>query len=57
MAKDIGVKKGLFTFYYKADENKLLMEILPEQLDKMFLFAGTLEQAVGERGRYHASPR
>ena len=52
--KDMEVKKGIFTFYYKADENKLLMEILPEQLDKIFLFAGTLEQATGERGLYAA---
>ena len=50
--KDMEVKQGLFTFYYKADENKLLLEILPSQLDKMFLFAGTTEQAVGERGLY-----
>jgi len=52
VVKDMEVKKGLFTFYYKADENKLLMEILPEQLDKIFLFAGTLEQGIGERGLY-----
>ncbi len=52
--KDMEVKKGLFTFYYKADENKVLMEILPDQLDKIFLFAGTLEQATGERGLYAA---
>jgi len=50
--KDMEVKQGLFTFYYKADENKLLLEILPSQLDKVFLFAGTTEQAVGERGLY-----
>ncbi len=54
VVKDMEVKKGLFTFYFKADENKLLMEILPEQLDKVFLFAGTLEQATGERGLYAA---
>src|SRR5713226_6741726 len=52
VVKDMEVKKGLFTFYYKADENKLLMELLPDQLDKVFLFAGTTEQAVGERGLY-----
>jgi len=52
--KDTEVKKGLFTFYYKADENKLLMEIPPDQLDKTFLFAGTLEQGTGERGLYAA---
>lgn len=50
--KDMEVKQGLFTFYYKADENKLLMEILPSQLDKTFLFSGTAERAVGERGLY-----
>ena len=50
--KDFDVKQGLFTFYYKADENKLLLEILPSQLDKVFMFAGTTEQAVGERGFY-----
>jgi hypothetical protein len=54
VVKDMEVKKGLFTFYYKADENKLLMEILPEQLEKIFLFAGTLENATGERGVYAA---
>ena len=52
VVKEMEVKKGLFTFYYKADENKLLMELLPDQLDKVFLFAGTTEQAVGERGLY-----
>ncbi len=54
VVKEMEVKKGLFTFYYKADENKLLIEIQPEQLDKIFLFAGTLEQATGERGLYAA---
>jgi len=54
VVKDMEVKKGLFTFYYKADENKLLLEILPDQLDKIFLFAGTIEQATGERGLYAA---
>ncbi len=54
VVKDMEVKKGLFTFYYKADENKLLMELPPDQLDKIFLFAGTLEHATGERGLYAA---
>src|SRR3989442_749672 len=52
VVKEMELKKGLFTFYYKADENKLLMELSPDQLDKVFLFAGTTEQAVGERGLY-----
>jgi hypothetical protein len=52
--KDMEVRSGLFTFYRKADENKILMEIRPDQLDKTFIFAGTLEQATGERGLYAA---
>jgi len=54
VVKDMEAKKGLFTYYYKADENKLLMELLPDQLEKIFLFAGTTEQATGERGVYAA---
>ena len=54
VVKDMEVKKGLFTFYYKADENKLLMEILPDQLDRIFLFGGTVETGTGERGLYAA---
>ena len=52
VVKDMEVKRGLFTFYRKADENKVLMEILPQQLDKTFLFAGTIDQGTGERGLY-----
>lgn len=52
VVKDMEVVKGLFTIYRKADENKILLEILPEQLDKMFLFAASVDQSVGERGLY-----
>ncbi len=52
VVKDMEVSKGLFTFYYKADENKLLMEIQPEQLDKPFLGAFTFDNGTGERGFY-----
>jgi len=52
VVKDMEVIKGLFTFYRKADDNKILMEILPDQLDKMLLFAASIDQAVGERGLY-----
>jgi uncharacterized protein DUF4953/uncharacterized protein DUF5117/uncharacterized protein DUF5118 len=54
VVKDMTVTKGLFTFYRRAEDNKVLMEILPAQLDKTFLFSGTLDQAVGERGFYGA---
>ncbi|HYA98103.1 MAG TPA: zinc-dependent metalloprotease [Methylomirabilota bacterium] len=52
VVKDYEVRQGLFTFYYKADENKLLLEILPGQFDKIYQFSGTTERAVGERGLY-----
>jgi uncharacterized protein DUF4953/uncharacterized protein DUF5117/uncharacterized protein DUF5118 len=54
VVKDMTVTKGLFTFYRRADDNKVLMEILPAQLEKTFLFSGTLDQGVGERGFYGA---
>jgi len=44
VVKDMTVTKGLFTFYRRADDNKVLMEILPAQLEKTFLFSGTLRQ-------------
>ena len=52
VVKDMEVSKGLFTFYYKADENKLLMEIPPDQFDKIFIFAATVDRTAGERGLY-----
>ncbi len=54
VVKDMDVTKGIFTFYHRADDNKLLMEITPDQLDKTYLFAATLDQGVGERGIYGA---
>ncbi|PYM12420.1 MAG: hypothetical protein DME18_11480 [Verrucomicrobia bacterium] len=54
VVKDMEVLKGLFTFYRKAEDNRILMEIVPEQLDKMFLFAATVDRSVGERGLYAA---
>src|SRR6266404_4701584 len=54
VVKDMEVLKGLFTFYRKAEDNRILMELLPEQLDRTFLFAATVDQSVGERGLYAA---
>src|SRR3989304_2182960 len=39
VVKDLEVVKGFFTFYCKPDENKVLMEVLPSQMDSLFLFA------------------
>jgi hypothetical protein len=52
VVKDMEVIEGLFTFYYKADDNKYLIELRPEQVGPMFLFSMTADRAVGERGLY-----
>src|SRR5207247_11457041 len=52
VVKDMDVVKGLFTFYRKPEENKTLMEIAPDQIDKTFLFATSVDQSLGERGFY-----
>jgi hypothetical protein len=52
LVKDMDVHKGVFTFYRKAEENKIYLEITPEQFERTFLFAGSIEQSVGERGLY-----
>jgi hypothetical protein len=52
VVKDMEVIKGLFTFYRKAEENKIYIEIQTNQFDRTFLFAGSIDQSVGERGLY-----
>lgn len=52
VVKGMEVIKGLFTFYRKAEDNRVLMEILPEQMDRNFLFSISIDQSVGERGLY-----
>src|SRR5688572_33000219 len=45
--KDMEVIKGVFTFYRKADENKIYLEITPEQFEQTFLFRSE-ERRVGK---------
>ena len=52
VVKDMEEVKGLFTFYRKPAESKVLMEILPSQMDTDFLFAATTDQSLGENGFY-----
>jgi len=52
VVKDMEKIEGLFTFYRKADEDKVLIEILPDQLDKDFIYSSKMEQGTGERGLY-----
>ncbi len=43
-------KKGYFTVWQK--DEKVWIEILPEQLDKPFFFSSNITNSVGERGLY-----
>src|SRR5258706_9717638 len=52
IVKNMDVIKGLFTFYRKADENKIYIEITTNQFEKLFLFSGSIDQSVGEKGLY-----
>jgi hypothetical protein len=51
--KDAQVVKGLFTLY-RTDE-KVFLEILPEQLEKIYLVSLTVDSGLGERGFYAAA--
>jgi hypothetical protein len=48
--KEAQVIKGLFTFY--KTEEKVLLEIQPEQFDKMYMLSLTCESGLGEGGFY-----
>ena len=53
IVKDAQVTKGLFTVY-RTDE-KVFLEILPEQLDKIYLVSLTIDSGIGEAGFYAAA--
>ena len=50
--KNMEPVKGLFTFHRKADENKIYLEIATNQFDKLFLFSGSIDSSIGEKGFY-----
>jgi hypothetical protein len=52
VVKDAKVVKGLFTLY--RTEDQVFLEILPEQLDKMYMMSLTCETGLGEGGFYAA---
>jgi hypothetical protein len=52
IVKNMEVIKGLFTFYRKADENKIYLEITTNQFEKLFLFSSSIDSSVGEKGLY-----
>lgn len=53
VVKDAQVVKGLFTLY-RTDE-KVFLELLPEQLEKIYLVSMTIDSGIGERGFYAAA--
>ena len=53
IVKDAQVVKGLFTLY--RTEEKIFLEILPEQLEKIYLVSLTMDSGIGERGFYAAA--
>src|SRR5437016_12739988 len=48
VVKDAKVVKGLFILY--KTEDKVFLEILPDQLDKMYMLSLTRESGLGEGG-------
>ncbi|MCF2148313.1 zinc-dependent metalloprotease [Desmonostoc muscorum LEGE 12446] len=56
VVKDTVKQGGLFTLYRNKEKNKIYLEIKPEQLNKNFLAAATLESGIGERGIYSGMP-
>ncbi|MFN6500309.1 MAG: zinc-dependent metalloprotease [Nostoc sp. DedQUE01] len=56
VVKDTAKQGGLFTLYRNKEKNKIYLEIKPEQLNKNFLAAATLESGIGERGIYSGMP-
>ena len=52
LIKDAKTTKGLFTFY--RTEDKVYLEILPEQFDKIYMLSLTCESGLGEGGFYGA---
>jgi hypothetical protein len=53
IVKDAQVIKGLFTLY--RTEEKVFLEILPEQLEKIYLVSLTVDSGLGEAGFYAAA--
>src|ERR1041385_2789547 len=43
VVKEMQAVKGLFTFYRKLEDNRVYLEILPDQFERTFLFAGSIE--------------
>lgn len=47
---------GLFTLYQEKEDDKVYLEVNPEQLGKNYLASATLESGIGEHGIYSGMP-
>ena len=56
VVKETEKLEGIFTLYRQKENNKIYLEIQPEQLNKNFLTTATLESGIGERGVYSGLP-
>ncbi|MFM7366460.1 MAG: DUF5117 domain-containing protein, partial [Sphaerospermopsis kisseleviana] len=56
VVKDTQKLEGIFTLYRQKENNKIYLEIKPEQLNKNFLATATLESGIGEKGIYSGLP-
>ncbi|QYX32160.1 zinc-dependent metalloprotease [Sphaerospermopsis torques-reginae] len=56
VVKDTQKLEGIFTLYRHKENNKIYLEIQPEQLHKNFLATATLESGIGEKGVYSGLP-
>ncbi|MBD2131638.1 zinc-dependent metalloprotease [Sphaerospermopsis sp. FACHB-1094] len=56
VVKDTQKLEGIFTLYHQKENNKIYLEIKPEQLNKNFLATATLESGIGEKGIYSGLP-
>jgi len=52
--EDREVIEGLFTFYRSEEDGSVLMKILPDQLDVIYLVSPTMDSGSGEKGMWGA---
>jgi hypothetical protein len=55
VVKEMRKIEGLFTFYRDSSDEKTYMEILPQQMDSVFMISVTIDRTAGERGLYAAA--
>ena len=52
--EDCEIIEGLFTFYRSEEDGSVLMKIMPDQLDVIYLVSPTMDSGSGEKGMWGA---